>query len=82
MSGETIDDECRERVLRLALNSTGDRLICTALTNCVTSAISLIPDAEFRPIQIIDGHLALFGADPNALSELDKHPGEQLAAKV
>ena len=41
----------------------------------------LIPDAEFRPIQTIDGHLALFGADPNALSQLDKHLGELLASK-
>ena len=42
----------------------------------------LIPDAEFRPIQTIDGHLALFGADPNALSQLDKHLSELLATKV
>jgi hypothetical protein len=25
-----------------------------------------IPDAEFRPIQTTDGHLALFGTNPNA----------------
>jgi homoserine acetyltransferase len=31
-----------------------------------------IPDAEFRPIQTIDGHLALFGADPSAIGQLDK----------
>jgi len=42
----------------------------------------LIPDAEFRPIQTIDGHLALFGADPNALGQLDKHLGELLATKI
>ena len=42
----------------------------------------LIPDAEFRPIQTIDGHLALFGADPNALSQLDKNLNELLAAKI
>ena len=42
----------------------------------------LSPDAEFRPIQTIDGHLALFGADPNALGQLDKHLGELLATKV
>ena len=36
----------------------------------------LIPEAEFRPIQTIDGHLALFGADPNAISQLDKHLSE------
>ena len=42
----------------------------------------LIADAEFRPIQTIDGHLALFGADPGALSQLDKHLSELLATKV
>ncbi len=42
----------------------------------------LIPDAEFRPIKTIDGHLALFGADPNAISQIDSHLGELLAAKV
>lgn len=42
----------------------------------------LIPDAEFRPIQTIDGHLALFGVDPNAISQLDKHLSELLATKV
>jgi homoserine O-acetyltransferase len=26
----------------------------------------LIPDAEFRPVQTIDGYLALFGGDSNA----------------
>jgi homoserine O-acetyltransferase len=42
----------------------------------------LIPDAEFRPIQTVDGHLALFGVDPNAISQLDKHLNELLATKV
>jgi homoserine O-acetyltransferase/O-succinyltransferase len=42
----------------------------------------LIPDAEFRPIQTIDGHLALFGADPGVLTQLDAHLTELLAAKV
>src|SRR6202521_1670904 len=42
----------------------------------------LIPDAEFRPIQTLDGHLALFGVDPNAISQLDKHLSELLATKV
>jgi homoserine O-acetyltransferase len=42
----------------------------------------LIPDAEFRPIQTIDGHLALFGADPKAISQLDEHLGELLATKI
>jgi homoserine O-acetyltransferase len=42
----------------------------------------LIPNAEFRPIQTVDGHLALFGADPNAIGQLDKNLGELLAAKA
>jgi homoserine O-acetyltransferase len=42
----------------------------------------LIPDAEFRPIETIDGHLALFGADPNAISQLDRHLNELLATEV
>ncbi|MEO8630978.1 MAG: alpha/beta fold hydrolase, partial [Betaproteobacteria bacterium] len=42
----------------------------------------LIRNAEFRPIRTIDGHLALFGADPSALTQLDKHLGELLAIKV
>lgn len=40
----------------------------------------LIPNAEFRPIQSIDGHLALFGTDPAALAQIDKHLAELLAA--
>ena len=42
----------------------------------------LIPDAQFHPIETIDGHLALFGADPNALAQIDKHLMNLLAAKV
>ena len=42
----------------------------------------LIPNAEFRPIQTIDGHLALFGADPGAIGQLDKHLSELLATEV
>ena len=41
----------------------------------------LIPDAEFRPIQTIDGHFALFGADPNAIAQLDRHLTELLASE-
>ena len=33
----------------------------------------LIPNAEFRPIETIDGDLALFCADVNAISQLDRH---------
>src|SRR3954464_5401581 len=39
----------------------------------------LIPDAEFRPIQTIDGHLALFGADAEAIGQLDRHLKELFA---
>jgi homoserine O-acetyltransferase len=44
----------------------------------------LIPDAESRPrpIQTIDGHLALFRADANAIGQLDKHVTELLATKI
>ena len=42
----------------------------------------LIPHAEFRPIQTVDGHLALFGADPNAIGQLDKNLSELLATKA
>jgi homoserine O-acetyltransferase len=42
----------------------------------------LIPDAEFHPIQTIDGHLALFGVDQEALAQIDKHLNALLAAKV
>ena len=31
----------------------------------------LIPGSEFRPITSMDGHLALFGTDANAVAELD-----------
>jgi len=42
----------------------------------------LIPDAEFRPIQTVDGHLALFGTDPSAIGQLDKNLSELLAIKA
>ncbi len=42
----------------------------------------LIPDAEFRPIQTADGHLALFGADADAMGQLDGHLRELLAMEV
>jgi homoserine O-acetyltransferase/O-succinyltransferase len=42
----------------------------------------LIPEAEFHPVQTIDGHLALFGADPDAMKQLDKHLGELPAKNV
>jgi homoserine O-acetyltransferase len=42
----------------------------------------LIPNAEFRPIQTIDGHLALLGTDPDAITQLDKHLSALLSIKV
>lgn len=39
----------------------------------------LIPNAEFRPIQTVDGNLALFGVDPNAIAQLDKNLSDLLA---
>jgi homoserine O-acetyltransferase len=39
----------------------------------------LIPDAEFRPIETIDGHLALFGADPKAIAQMDSSLKDLLA---
>ena len=42
----------------------------------------MIAKSEFRPIKSIDGHLALFGADPAAIAQVDKHLGELLAMAV
>ena len=39
----------------------------------------LISNAEFRPIQSVDGHLALFGVDPVAVAQIDKNLTELLA---
>lgn len=42
----------------------------------------LIPGAEFRPIDSVDGHLALFGTDSGAMRQIDTHLAELLAVKV
>ncbi len=42
----------------------------------------LIPDAEFHPIQTHDGHMALFGADPEAMAQIDRHLMSLLASKA
>jgi homoserine O-acetyltransferase/O-succinyltransferase len=42
----------------------------------------LIPGSEFRPLASIDGHLALFGVDPQALAQIDTHLSALLATKV
>lgn len=39
----------------------------------------LVPGAEFRPITSIDGHLALFGADPGFVAQVDAALAELLA---
>ena len=39
----------------------------------------LVPGAEFRVLNSIDGHLALFGADRSLLTQLDGHLKELLA---
>ena len=40
---------------------------------------ALIPGASFRPIDSIDGHLALFGTDADAMAQIDRHLSELLA---
>jgi len=42
----------------------------------------LIPGSEFRPIASIDGHLALFGTDPECMVQIDAHLIELLAISV
>lgn len=42
----------------------------------------LVPDAEFRPVKTVDGHLALFGADPDAIGQIDRSLNELLGMKV
>lgn len=39
----------------------------------------LIPGSQFRPLQSIDGHLGLFGVDPELLGQLDANLNELLA---
>jgi homoserine O-acetyltransferase len=39
----------------------------------------MIPKSEFRPLQSIDSHLALLGADPDFLGQVDKHLKDLLA---
>jgi homoserine O-acetyltransferase len=40
----------------------------------------MIPRSEFRPLESIDGHLALFGTDANMLAQLDRNLKELLEA--
>lgn len=42
----------------------------------------LIPGSEFRPLAGIDGHLGLFGTDPQLLVQIDANLSELLAAPV
>ena len=40
---------------------------------------ALIPGSELRPLSSIDGHLALFGTDPEMIAELDRNLRDLLA---
>ena len=42
----------------------------------------LIPGSQFRPLASIDGHLGLFGTDPQLLSQLDANLKELLATSA
>ena len=42
----------------------------------------MIPDSEFRIINSIDGHLALFGTDQGFVTQVDRHLRELLTIKV
>lgn len=42
----------------------------------------LIPGSEFRPIDSIDGHLALFGTDPKFIAQVDANLAELLATPI
>jgi homoserine O-acetyltransferase len=50
-------------------------------TDCLAEQ-QLIPNSEFRPLNSIDGHLALFGTDANCIGEVDKHLKELLAQAI
>lgn len=42
----------------------------------------LVADSELRVLHSIDGHLALFGTDPDCIAQMDAHLKELLAADV
>lgn len=42
----------------------------------------LIPNAEFRVIETIDGHLSLLGTDAESVAQIDRHLKELLAARA
>ena len=42
----------------------------------------MIANSQFRPLRSIDGHLALFGTDPNFLEQLDKNLEDLLAIEI
>ena len=50
-------------------------------TDCLAEQ-QLIPASAFRPLNSIDGHLALFGTDTNCIAELDGHLKELLAQAI
>lgn len=42
----------------------------------------LVPNSELRVLHSVDGHLSLFGTDPDYAPQVDKHLGELLATKA
>ncbi|WP_374479638.1 alpha/beta fold hydrolase [Zoogloea sp.] len=50
-------------------------------TDCLAEQ-QLIPGSEFRPLNSIDGHLALFGTDANCIAEVDSHLKELLSQLI
>ena len=42
----------------------------------------LIPDSELRIIDTIDGHLGLFGTDPEFIIQIDTHLRDLLSVNV
>ncbi|MGQ0621635.1 MAG: alpha/beta fold hydrolase [Panacagrimonas sp.] len=42
----------------------------------------LVAGSELRVVRSVDGHLALFGADPGYAAQIDRHLGELLATAV
>ena len=40
----------------------------------------LIPNSELRPIHTVDGHLGLFGTDPEYIGQVDRHLNELLSS--
>jgi len=50
-------------------------------TDCLAEQ-KLIPNSEFRPLQSIDGHLGLFGTDPQMVAQVDNILAELLNTEM